>query len=200
MTQQDLGVPTITVHQVPETVADDVAEIRDLLRQAGDHTSPEEISEEMARQAQAMSEGVPPEKMITFEGRQFRPADKIGFIPLMKFAALAKQGMSTDDASAEELMDMMATMYQLLKEAVHPDNWEAFEKHATAVHADPEQLLTVVQQAITVMTARPTSVPSGSLPSSSGTTQRSTGELSPTASQRARDMGMRPVQELLDSA
>ena len=124
---------------------------------------------------QADTEAIPRlAKTVEFKGKRFRIADKVGLMPLMRFAHAA----ANQDAAAAGDMDALAAIYDMLKDCIYPGNglapdeegydggdWKAFERHATETKADHDELLPVVTQVIEMMTARPT-VPSS--PSSAG--------------------------------
>lgn len=93
---------------------------------------------------------------ITFLGRDYAVADKLGLMPLIKFAYVANKGTEGSD------MEGMAAMYTLLRSVIEDEQWPAFEEHATEARATDDDLMEAVQQAIGVMTARPTSRPSDS--------------------------------------
>lgn len=110
-------------------------------------------------------------RTIEFKGKRFRIADKVGLMPLMRFAHAA----SNQDAAAAGDMDALAAIYDMLKDCIYPGNglapdeegydggdWKAFERHATDTKADHDELLPVVTQVIEMMTARPTAPPSAS--------------------------------------
>lgn len=144
-------------------------------------------------QAQAMAEGVSASvQTIEILGKEFLLAEKIGLMPLLKFAHLAKQGMDTDRMNESEMMDAMAAVYSMIMEVVHPDDHSAFEDHATAVHADMEDLMGGVGKAIELMTARPTQQRSGSSDSPSAT-----GPSLTDARLRTAAMGLVPVDQAL---
>lgn len=93
---------------------------------------------------------------ITFLGKEYSVAEKLGLMPLIKFAYVASRGADAAD------MEGMAAMYTLLRSVVADEQWAAFEEHATEERATDDDLLAAVQGAIAVMTARPTSRPSDS--------------------------------------
>jgi hypothetical protein len=97
-----------------------------------------------------------PDRPLVFAGESFAVADKVGLMPLMQFAVLAKEGIDLYDA------DSLVAVYGVLRECIHAEDWERFEAHATKVHADDEDLMRVVANAIMVATTRPTSQPSDS--------------------------------------
>jgi hypothetical protein len=152
--------------------------------------TPAEKAEAEATAIQAMSEGVekPEGRHFEFMGKTFRLADKVGLMPLMRFAHMASNGMDTDD----DFMGAMAAIYDMIRDVIHADQWAAFQAHAVETKANEEQLLGVVQQAVEIMTARPTEPGSVSSPSAQPSTPSSTDVLS----QRRAAMGLVPVAEL----
>lgn len=105
------------------------------------------------RQGQAFEVGPP---TLTFEGRQFQLAQKVGLMPLMAFAHLAKDGVDANDMAG------LAATYALLRSVIADEAWPAFEDHASLVRADGDDLMAVVTQAIEIISARPTVRPSDS--------------------------------------
>ena len=93
---------------------------------------------------------------LTFSGETFRLADKVGLMPLMRFAHVSRRGVDSND------MEGLAAIYDLLKQCLADEEWDRFEDHATDVRADGDDLLAVVSQAIEAIAARPTSEPSDS--------------------------------------
>jgi hypothetical protein len=120
-------------------------------------------------------------------GRKFRIANRIGLMPLMRFAMLSKQGVQADDVEG------LAAMYALIRDCIDttrpqvqatdpetgqpavdpetgqpvmedagPSEWDRFEAHAIDAKADENDLLKVVQDVIQVLSARPTRRPSDS--------------------------------------
>lgn len=144
---------------------------------------------------QALSEGVELDdtNSVELKGRRFLLAESIGLMPLMKFAHIAKSGLTSDD------MEGLSAMYTLLRccidrthvQAVDPETgepqvdpegspvwegpsqWELFEDHATETSADGEDLTTVIQQAVQAISARPTVRRGDSSPSSPPTSPSS---------------------------
>ena len=93
---------------------------------------------------------------LDFAGETFRLADKIGLMPLMRFAHVSRRGVDSND------MEGLAAIYDLLKQCLADEEWARFEDHATAVRADGDDLLGVVSQAIEAIAERPTKEPSDS--------------------------------------
>lgn len=127
---------------------------------------------------QGAIEGVadPRDMRVEFAGEWFRIADKVGLMPLMRFAHAAAEELDTAD------MEALAAIYDMLRDCIHPGSpcdcgqpgdhvpgchydpgdWRKFERHAVKVKADAEDMLPVVQQVISKVSARPTGGPSGS--------------------------------------
>ncbi len=134
------------------------------------------------------------EGKVELLGKQFRIAEKIGLMPLLKFASASD--MSTEDPRA------LSAIYSLLKDCVYEGtpgcgeceqctagqetacktydkgDWGAFEQHAIDTKADAEELLAVITQVLEVVSGRPTKPLAGSSPGQRGTRRGSTGSTS----------------------
>jgi hypothetical protein len=155
---------------------------------------------------QATAEGVDLDdtNSIEFLGERFRLAESIGLMPLLKFAHTAKGGATSDD------MEGLDAMYVLIRSCIDrsqtqqvdddgkpvfdpagapvwagPSQWELFEQHAIATNADGEDLSAVINQAVQVISARPTRRRGDSSPSSPPT--------SPSSKGSSSSPGTRPV-------
>lgn len=128
-------------------------------------------------------------RMVPAFGAEFEVADRMGLMPLLRFAHLAKRGVDADD------MDGLAAMYDVLAACFTDEAWTRFQAAAVDARADGDALLEVVGRAIAVMTARPTKRPSVSPAGPSTTTPSSTDDSSFAARKRA--LGLVPVS--LDS-
>jgi hypothetical protein len=93
---------------------------------------------------------------VEFAGEHFEVAEKIGLMPLMRFAKVAKAGVDSDSQAG------LVAMYDLLEQCIAPQDWPRFEAHADKVRADGEQLMKVVSDVLEVVTQRPTQRPSAS--------------------------------------
>ena len=93
---------------------------------------------------------------VEFSGIRFAIADRIGLMPLMRFAKIAKSDVEADD------MEGLAAMYDLLHQCLADDEWDRFEAHADRSRAGAEELMKVVQETIAVIASRPTTPPSTS--------------------------------------
>jgi hypothetical protein len=111
---------------------------------------------------------------VEFLGEDFAIADKVGLMPLLRFAHAAKSGLDSAD------MEGMAALYDMLRQCISeravyvrdgrpidkPDElddgvtvlggWAEFEAHATKAKADDEDLMGVVQRVMALMSERPT--------------------------------------------
>ncbi len=137
---------------------------------------------------------ISPSRVITLAGEDFRVAEKVGLMPLLKFSHAAN--LRSDDEKA------YAAMYEILRDVILEDeepcgkcpgckaaapdpvaadcafadegDWERFQQHAVDSKADADQLLDVVSQAIKLISARPTESPSGSSNGRRDTSRKST--------------------------
>lgn len=132
-----------------------------------------------------------PAETVEFLGRQFRIAEKIGLMPLLKFSAYSDVGVSDPRA--------LGAMYALLRDCIyrgHPGcgtcadckngadqackdfdrgDWAAFEDHAMDTQADADDLFGVVSKVMELIAGRPTKPPGTSSPGPRRTSVRSTG-------------------------
>ena len=93
---------------------------------------------------------------VEFFGEQFEVADRIGLMPLMRFAKLAKSGADSAD------MEALVVMYDLIEQTVAPSDWPRFQDCADRNRADSDDLMGLVTKAIELISQRPTSRPSDS--------------------------------------
>jgi len=154
------GAARVRVIAAREVGGADLARVRDAAEEAA------------AREAQALVEGVVAGDRVEFAGQVFRISDRVGLMPLMKFAHAADEGLDTSDMRA------LAAMYDLVRDCIYagteadPDpaisalkpgqpgydagDWDKFERLATKIKAQGDDLMTLVQQVVEVLTARPT--------------------------------------------
>ena len=137
---------------------------------------------------------ISPSRVITLAGEDFRVAEKVGLMPLLKFSHAAN--LRSDDEKA------YAAMYEILRDVILEDeppcgkcagckaaapapaardcqfaeegDWDRFQQHAVECKADADELLDVVSQAIKVISARPTGSPSDSSNGQRSTSRKST--------------------------
>lgn len=137
-------------------------------------------------------------RVVTLAGQDFRVAEKVGLMPLLKFSHAAN--LRVDDSRA--YIAMYEILRDVIMEAEEPcgecpgckeagndatardcafaddGDWDRFEEHAVNCKADADELLDVVEQAIKVISARPTGSPSSSSDGSRRTSRKSTGSSS----------------------
>jgi formylmethanofuran:tetrahydromethanopterin formyltransferase len=85
---------------------------------------------------------------------KFKIADKIGAMPMLKWAAASE--LSEDDPAA------LGAIYTMLQDVIHEDVWTEFEKFATKSKVDAEDLVNVISHSLEVLTGNPTKPQSGS--------------------------------------
>ncbi len=108
---------------------------------------------------------------VEFGGEAFTTAEKIGLMPLMRFAKVAKAGADAGD------MDGLAALYDLLKQCIAPSDWARFEAVADRTQAEGDELMAVVGKVFEALSERPTRSPSDSSDGRTST-QRSSGDAS----------------------
>lgn len=149
---------------------------------------------------QAAAEGVMEDfDTIEFFGEKFRLADRVSMMPMMAFGMAAKQGMDSND------MDGLAAMYRMIRAVIHrpalldehgqarvdesgrklrdESEWNRFQQVADDELADGDDIMTFVNKAMEVMSARPTQRPGISSASS------------PTTSENSRAVSSSPVTQ-----
>jgi len=138
------------------------------------------------------------DRVITLAGQDFRVAEKVGLMPLLKFSHAAN--LRADDSRA------YVAMYEILRDVImeaedpcgecpgcqaagvtatardckfaDEGDWERFQDHAVACKAEADELFDVVEQAIKLISARPTESRSSSTQGSRNGSRRSTAAIS----------------------
>jgi hypothetical protein len=124
-----------------------------------------------------------PDGTISFAGEEFAVAERIGLMPLMRFAHIAESGVDSEDMAG------LAAMYDLLEQCVAEEDWSRFQRAATKSRADGEALMAVVKDAIEAISARPTSRPSDSSAGPTTTRPSSAGDSSSRVIARLEENG-----------
>lgn len=93
---------------------------------------------------------------VEFLGDTFAVTDRIGAMPLMRFAKIAQGGVDSNEMAG------LAALYDLLEQCIAPDDWQRFQAHADRKRAQGDELLEVVKQVFSIVSERPTGQPSGS--------------------------------------
>jgi hypothetical protein len=117
---------------------------------------------------------------LEFKGRRFGLSDRIGLMPLLKFAHAAKSGLTSDD------MEGLSAMYLLIRSCLDrtpgpddgPSQWDMFEQYAIDTDADGEELSGLINRAVQVISSRPPKRPGDSSPSSTPTSESGKGSSS----------------------
>lgn len=133
-------------------------------------------------------------------GKKFRIAERIGLMPLLKYASAAD--MSSEDPRA------LGAIYAMLRDCIYAGNpacgncdkctsnreimckaydagdWQAFENHAIDTKADAEELMPVISQVMEIISGRPTPPRDGS-----SATPRVTQRVSTASKSSARGRG-----------
>jgi hypothetical protein len=102
----------------------------------------------LSDELQTPVEGVVLSEKVTFLGEVYRIADKVGLMPMMKFAHASSTQLDTGD------MEGLAAIYAMLQDCIHPDDWARFERDAITKKAEADDLLPVVQQTVETLTSR----------------------------------------------
>ena len=121
-------------------------------------------------------------------GKSYAVADKVGAMPLLRFAHLAKKGVDSMD------LEGLDAVYTMLRSVFTDEAWSEFEQDASAARLDGDDLLAVVQKAIELIAARPTGLPSESPAGQSTTGPNST---APSGfAEYKRSLGLVPVADV----
>ena len=102
-----------------------------------------------------------------FYGELFTVAERVGAMPLLRFAAVADSGAHADEMAG------LAAMHELLRDCLAPGDWSRFQKVAADNKADAEELMAVCGAIYEAVTGRPTQRPAASAVGSSPTSESS---------------------------
>lgn len=105
-------------------------------------------------------------KFVEFDKVEYKLADEVGIIPLMRWAAAAD--LSTDDSGA------MGAMWAILQDLVDAQEFPAWVKHATRIKSDAEEVLDFVSVCMEAITGSPTERPASSSDTPPSTSDEST--------------------------
>lgn len=131
---------------------------------------------------------------IEFFGEEYHIAEKVGLMPLMRFAKIAQAGVETND------MDGLAAMYDLLEQCLTEQDWDRFVVAATKHRADGDELMVVVKEAIERMAERPTQRSSDSSDGPPSTSPSSTDDSSSQAIRRLEQQGRPDLANVVQMA
>jgi hypothetical protein len=93
---------------------------------------------------------------VVFFGESFTIAERIGLMPLMRFAKVAQSGVDSNELAG------LAAMYDLLEQCIAEQDWQRFQDTADSNRADGDELMAVVSEVMEKLTERPTKRPSDS--------------------------------------
>lgn len=105
-------------------------------------------------------------KYAEYDKAEYRLADEIGIVPLMRWAAAAD--LSTDDTGA------MGAMWAILQDLIDAKDFPAWVKHATRNKANAEEVLDFVNVCMEAITGNPTERPASSSDTEQSTSPAST--------------------------
>lgn len=90
-----------------------------------------------------------PQETISFQGKSYRVAKKIGIWPQMQLARAAQEGVTLGD------MRGLAAVHATLENVIDPDDWPRFEADMISGKCDDlQKLLDLVTDAAKVVAAR----------------------------------------------
>lgn len=90
-------------------------------------------------------------------GKWFRLSGSIGLMPLMEWAA-AQEETAVDVRNASQLLGF----FRILRDLVHPDDWEAFRAWTRDNRCNDEDFIEFQNAAMEAIAARPTQEPATS--------------------------------------
>lgn len=92
---------------------------------------------------------------VAIAGRPFRISGSIGLMPLMEWAAAREELDATDNSA-------LVGMFRILKDLVHPDEWNEFRKFTRDEKCTDQQFIDFQNAAMEAIAARPTEAPAAS--------------------------------------
>lgn len=84
---------------------------------------------------------------VTFYGETFTTSERVGLMPLMRYAAAEKSG---------DYMGGLVALHDLLEQCIDPAEWGRFQLVAERERADEDALTDVVRDVIEALATRPT--------------------------------------------
>lgn len=142
-----------------------------------------------AAEAEQVDGGEP--TTFTFHGAKFTLADRMGGLPVMRYAHAANAEL--DGGSA---VRRLATFYDFIRAGIVDGDWPRFEAAAVRVRAEEDELVDVAAAIYAHFAGRPTVRPSAS-PDGPQTTSVSSKE---DLSSRAAHLGLVPVDQAMLAA
>lgn len=121
-------------------------------------------------------------ELVEFNDDEFHVAERVGLMPLMKFAMVAQSGVDANE------LDGLAAMYELLEQCIDPPDWDRFVKHATKSRASGDELNDLIGRVMVIVGNRPTGRSSVSSDGPRVIEPSSTGDSSSPATARVIEM------------
>ena len=106
------------------------------------------------------------DRTVPFGGEDFKVADSIGNMALMRFAHVAQKKGTNE-------VEEWAALYDLCSAVIAAEDWDRFMDVAVREEADDKTLMLLVRKVLTGQTDRPTSRPSDSSDGPESTEQSS---------------------------
>ena len=122
------------------------------LRRVQSATANEKVRLPEAKRAAEVADG---QLAAPLAGRVFRIESSVGLMPLMEWAVARAE---TDTTNGIELL----ALYHILKDIVHPDDWDEFCKHARESKCGDQEFADFQNAALEAIAARPTRAPATS--------------------------------------
>jgi hypothetical protein len=127
---------------------------------------------------------------LDFLGESFEIVDRVGVMPMLRFAKAAKSGLQA------ESMDGLAAIYDVVEQCLEPTDWQRFETFCDQKRVDTEQLLEFVAKVMERVSERPTQRQSNSSDGQPTIVANSTDDASSRVIRRFEEKG-RPDLALL---
>lgn len=91
----------------------------------------------------------PKGEVLTYQGKEYKLATKIGVWPLMQLARAAQEGVASTDIRG------LAALHAMFQDLLDPEDWPQFEADMIAAKMDdPMGLLATTQEAVLRIQAR----------------------------------------------
>lgn len=99
-------------------------------------------------------------ELVPFQGVEFHIAERVGLMPMMRYAAFSKRQLqliaSGKEPTGEDEIESLTATYELLEQCLHPLDWARFQEHASVVGADMDELMKFVGTVMATVAQRPT--------------------------------------------
>ena len=116
---------------------------------------------------------------VEFLGAEFRVNGRVGVMPMMRYARVAKRQMERQrnggESDGTDEVEIFDATLSLLEQCVHPEDWSRFERHSETEGASHEELMEFAGKVMARLVDRPTTRPSDSSGGPQTTEPSSTG-------------------------